>query len=106
MAAAVRAGVRAQVSTSPAPMISVAAPGTPIRAAANRPGSSWPARTGSNANRAGSTVSSTPKTSSDIRSHPAVRTAYATMVTSAVSAVEVKRRANRPASTARTIPSP
>jgi hypothetical protein len=52
----------------------------------------------------GSTVSSTPNTSSDKVSHPRVRSEKETTVTSAVSASEVHRNATMPISTATTTP--
>ncbi len=103
-AARVRGTVRDQVTTRPSDTKTVATPGTPTSPPTSRPGIRSRARTGSRANLAGSTVSSTPKTSSDIASQPRVRVAYADTVTSAVRAVEVNRSPISPASTASTTP--
>src|SRR6476659_1204167 len=104
-AAIVSGRPRAQVITRPAATTIVATPGALVRPATRSPGSRSEARTGSNANLAGSMVSSTPKTSIDISSQPTVRPAYPTTVRSAVSASDVKRRPINPASTKITTPS-
>ena len=86
--------VRAQVMIKPRATRAEAIPGTPTRPATRSPGNSSRARTGSSANLAGSTVSSTPKTNSDISSQPSVSAENATTVTSAVSSSEVNRSAH------------
>src|SRR5215213_5065219 len=96
-AARVRGSVRAQLTTSPAEIKTVATPGMPIRPARISPGNSCRARTGSRANLLGSTVSSMPKTSSDTSNHPKVRRLNVSTVTSAVKEADVKRSAISPA---------
>ncbi len=98
-------GPRDQLASSPSDTSTVATPVLPTSPDTSNPGMICRARTGSSAKRAGSRVSSTPNTSSDSSSQPAVSVAKASTVTSAVTSTDVQRRATRPTRVITTMPS-